>query len=56
MKKGYRKLPIIIMVIFGLAFSCAFDVIRVRQEPAQFEPNASDQDAWALGQDTFPVK
>ena len=51
MTKDFLKLPIITMVIFGLAFSCAFDVIRVKQEPAQFEPNASDQDAWILGQD-----
>jgi hypothetical protein len=50
MTKDFLKLPIITMVIFGLAFSCAFDVIRVKQEPAQFEPNASDQDAWILDQ------
>ncbi len=42
---------IITLLIIGLTFSCAFDVVRVKQEPAQFEPNASEQDEWTLGQD-----
>jgi hypothetical protein len=47
-----KKLWILIpLLAFGLTFSCAFDVIRVKQEPAHFEPISSDQDAWTLTQD-----
>ena len=47
-----KKLWILIpLLVFGLTFSCAFDVIRVKQEPAHFEPISSDQDAWTLTQD-----
>lgn len=42
---------VITFVVFCLTFSCAFDVIRVKQEPAQFVPNTSDQDGWILHQD-----
>ena len=47
-----KKLWILIpLLAFGLTFSCAFDVIRVKQKPARFEPISSDQDAWTLAQD-----
>ena len=36
------------LLVFGLVFGCAFDVVRVKQEPAKFEPGASAQDAWTL--------
>ncbi|MGD2185257.1 MAG: hypothetical protein PVI71_03975 [Desulfobacterales bacterium] len=39
------------LLAFGLSFSCAFDVVRVKQEPAHFEPISTDQDAWTLAQD-----
>jgi hypothetical protein len=39
------------LLAIGLTFSCAFDVVRVKQEPAHFEPISSDQDAWTLAQD-----
>jgi hypothetical protein len=42
--------PVITLLIFSLILSCAFDVIRVKQEPAKFEPNAPEQGAWTLGQ------
>jgi len=47
-----KKIPFLILVpVFGLFFSCAFDVIRVKQEPARFEPDTSIQDAWKLAED-----
>ena len=40
-------------MIFSLALSCAFDVVRVKQEPAQFEPVAAEQDSWTLAEDVL---
>jgi hypothetical protein len=42
---------VITIVILGLFFSCAFDVVHVKQEPAQLEPIASEKDALTLSQD-----
>ena len=39
------------LLVFGLVFGCAFDVVRVKQEPAKFEPAASVQDEWTLAKD-----
>jgi len=47
-KKFWFLIP---LLSFGLTYSCAFDVVRVKQEPAHFEPISSDQDAWTLAQD-----
>ena len=42
---------LILILAVGLNFGCAFDVVRVKQEPAQFEPISSNQDAWTLAED-----
>jgi hypothetical protein len=47
-----KKVPLLtLLFVFGLFFGCAFDVIRVKQEPARFEPDTSIQDAWKLAED-----
>ena len=47
-----KKAPLLIpLIVFGLFFGCAFDVVRVKQEPARFEPDTSIQDAWKLAED-----
>jgi hypothetical protein len=47
-----KKFPLLIpLIVFGLFFGCAFDVVRVKQEPARFEPDTSIQDAWKLAED-----
>jgi hypothetical protein len=52
MKRMAKKsLLLALLVVFSLFFSCAFDVVRVKQEPARFETSASVQDAWTLTRD-----
>jgi hypothetical protein len=46
-----NNLFLIPLIVFGLFFGCAFDVIRVKQEPARFETGTSNQDAWKLTED-----
>ena len=47
-----KKFPLLILLlVFGLFFGCAFDVVHVKQEPARFEPGNSIQDAWKLTED-----
>jgi hypothetical protein len=47
-----KKFPLLtLLLVFGLFFGCAFDVIHVKQEPARFEPSTSIQDAWKLADD-----
>ena len=47
-KRAWFLLP---LLIFGLVIGCAFDVIRVKQEPAKFEPAGSVQEEWTLARD-----
>ncbi len=49
MTKKYWLLMLILA--FGLNFGCAFDVVRVKQEPVHFQPISSNQDAWTLAED-----
>jgi hypothetical protein len=42
---------VITLALSGLAFSCAFDVIRVKQEPAELRTCTSNQDDWILAED-----
>jgi hypothetical protein len=46
-----NNLFLIPLIVFGLFFGCAFDVIRVKQEPARFETETSNKDAWKLTED-----
>ena len=47
-----KKVPLLIpLIVFGLFFGCAFDIVRVKQEPARFEQSTSTQDSWKLSRD-----
>lgn len=39
------------LLVFGLIFSCVFDVVRVKQEPARFEAIDSVSDTWTITRD-----
>ena len=47
-----NKLPLLtLLLVLSLFFGCAFDVVRVKQEPARFEQSTSINDAWKLSRD-----
>ena len=47
-----KKLWLLILILtICLNFGCAFDVVRIKQEPAHFEPISSSHDAWTLAED-----
>jgi hypothetical protein len=40
-----------LLLVLGLFLGCAFDVVRVKQEPAKFEPGTTSEDSWKLSED-----